>query len=79
MNLPEIHITDKPIDAIDIIREKSISGDEDDDPVYICNISDVIKKYSTWTKSMPRVRPFFGEFHLDWIHFSVNSIVLNDF
>lgn len=63
MNLPEIHIIDKPIDEIDIIRQKSISHNEDDDPVYICNISDVIKKYSTWKECMPRIRPFFGSFN----------------
>lgn len=56
-----IHINDKPIDAIDIIHQKAISRYETDEPLYICNISDIIRKHQAWKRCMPRVQPFYGE------------------
>lgn len=55
-----IHITNEPIDAIDLIRRKSESGHENDEPIYLCDISDVIQKHVAWKRYMPRVIPFYG-------------------
>lgn len=56
------HVIDEPLDAIDVIRQRSISGDVDEEPLYLCNISDIINKHAIWTRSMPRVKPFYGEY-----------------
>lgn len=56
-----IHITKKPVDAIELFRQKSDSGYENDEPLYLCNISDVIQKQTTWKQNMPRVIPFYGK------------------
>lgn len=55
------HVIDEPLDAIDIIRQRKIS-DDDDDPFYICNMSDIIRKHNIWKQLMPRVFPFYGKF-----------------
>lgn len=55
------HIVDQPIDAIDVIRQKELIGDVDDDAFYVCNVSDIIEKYRNWQKHMPRIIPFYGE------------------
>lgn len=54
------HIIDEPLDAIDVIRQRSISGQVDEEPLYICNISDIIEKHRIWKQRMPRVLPFYG-------------------
>lgn len=56
------HVIDEPLDAIDVIRERSMSGEVDEEPLYICNISDIIEKHRIWKQSMPRVLPFYGRF-----------------
>lgn len=55
------HVIDEPLDAIDVIRQRSISGDVDEEPLYLCDISDIIKKHQIWKQSMPRVLPFYGK------------------
>lgn len=55
------HVIDEPLDAIDVIRQRSISGDVDEEPLYICNISDIIQKHQIWKLRMPRVLPFYGK------------------
>lgn len=55
------HVTDKPLDAIDTIRKKTMFDDADEEPLYICNISDIIEKYANWQRCMPRVIPFYGK------------------
>lgn len=57
------HVIDDPLNAIAEIRQKSISDDLDDDPFYICDISDIIRKHRIWQEQMPRVFPFYGEFN----------------
>lgn len=54
------HVIEKPLDAIDVIRQRSRSGHFDDEPFYVCNISDIIKKHQIWKLRMPRVLPFYG-------------------
>lgn len=44
----------------EIVREKS-KGTFDEEPLFICDVSDVLTKYKTWTKLFPRVIPFFGK------------------
>lgn len=56
-----IHVVNKPINSIDVIRQKSIFGDVNEEPLYVCNISDIIQKHHIWKQSMPRVQPFYGE------------------
>jgi diaminopimelate decarboxylase len=29
-------------------------------PFYLCNLSDVVKKYDDWVAKMPRVKPFYA-------------------
>lgn len=60
-----IQVIDESFDAIDEIRQISKSGrDEDDEPFFTCNISDIIRKHEIWEQRMPRVRPFYGEFKI---------------
>lgn len=56
----DFHVIDEPLDAIDVIRQRSISDDVDEVPFYICNISDIIEKHRIWKQRMPRVLPFYG-------------------
>lgn len=60
------NVMDKPLDAIDIIRKKSVLCDADEEPLYICNISDIIEKYANWQHCMPRVIPFYGKSEHDF-------------
>lgn len=55
------HVIDKPLDAIDVVRQKSFTEDVDEEPFYVCNISDIIRKHRIWQQRMPRVLPFYGE------------------
>lgn len=57
----KINVVDKPVDAINIIRKRFESGYDNDEPFYICNISDIIQKHLNWIKRMPRVTPFYGK------------------
>lgn len=59
-----VHVVNKPINAIEVIRQKSMVGDVSEEPLYICNISDIIRKHHIWKQCMPRVKPFYGEFKL---------------
>lgn len=53
------HIVDQAIDAFDVIRTRM--GDVDDEPFFVCNVSDIVEKYRNWQKHMPRIIPFYGE------------------
>ena len=33
---------------------------ENDDSFYLCNLSDVVKKFDDWNKKVPRVKPFYA-------------------
>lgn len=60
----DIHVSDQPVNAMEMIRQESISGDEDDEPFFICDISDIIRKHQIWKHRMPRVLPFYGDFKI---------------
>lgn len=58
--LNNVKVVDGLIDAIDIFRQKFESGSEIEEPLYVCNISDIIRKHLIWKKLFPRVIPFYG-------------------
>lgn len=58
------HVIEKPLDAIDVVRQKSFSNEVDEEPFYVCNISDIIRKHRLWKQRMPRVLPFYGELNV---------------
>lgn len=55
----EVNVVAEQFDAIELIRKK-VNFECKDEPLYICNVSDIISKYQTWIKYMPRVVPFYG-------------------
>lgn len=59
---PIYHVIDEKLDAIDTIRQRTTSADMDDDPFYICDMSDIIRKHHIWQQLMPRIFPFYGKF-----------------
>lgn len=59
MKLVEVSVVGEQFDAIELIRKK-VNFECKDEPLYICNVSDIINKYKIWTKYMPRVLPFYG-------------------
>lgn len=72
MNLVEVNIIGEQFDAIELIRKK-VNFECKDEPLYICNVSDIINKFHTWTKYMPRVVPFYGMYlqpHICWFYVS---------
>lgn len=54
------HVINDQLDAFDVIRKKTMLEIEEE-PLYICNISDIIEKHQIWKYNMPRVIPFYGE------------------
>lgn len=58
----KFNVVDKPVNAIDEISRKSVLNDADEEPFYICNISDIIQKHAIWKFRMPRVTPFYGKY-----------------
>lgn len=65
--LNNIQVIDEPLDAIDMIRQQSKHGHAGEEPLYICNISDIINKHQIWKENMPRVIPFYGKFHIPFV------------
>lgn len=56
-----IKIIDGSFDVVDIVREKSFSGDiGEEESLHICNLSDIIQKHFIWKQSFPRIFPFYG-------------------
>jgi len=51
------HIVNEPVDAISVINNRTII---DEEPLYICNVSDIIEKHNIWKEQMPRVTPFYA-------------------
>lgn len=58
-----------PIDECIVLEEKfnfekivrrKIADDSDDDPVFICDVADILLKYKTWKECFPRITPFYG-------------------
>lgn len=53
----EINIIDKPLDVWDEVGRNPIN----DEPVHLCDLTAVVRKYNQWTKLLPRVVPFYGK------------------
>lgn len=77
MKTSKLNIINESVDAMDIIRQKSHAGYKDDEPMYICNVSDVIQKHLVWKKLMPRVCPFYGMISSGFIVMSLNENEFN--
>ncbi|GAB0095289.1 Ornithine decarboxylase [Sergentomyia squamirostris] len=58
----KINLIDGKIDADSIFRQKIYeeNNDQDDQALYICNLTDVMRKYDIWREKMPRVKPFYA-------------------
>lgn len=48
------------IDSRAIIEDITSSGYQED-PFYVCDLGDIVKKYFYWREKMPRVVPYYGE------------------
>lgn len=64
-----INILNEPLDAMDVIRKKT-NFEMDEEPLYVCNVSDIIEKHQIWKQQMPRVMPFYGK----WIEYVFSSL-----
>lgn len=40
--------------------ESAIKSSQVDGSFYLCNLSDVIKKFHDWNEKLPRVKPFYA-------------------
>ena len=58
-----VNIIKKPLNALEEIQKKSIT-EIDEEPLYVCDLTDIIKKHRTWTQLLPRVSPFYGKLHI---------------
>lgn len=57
MNPVDVSLLDGPLDVWSEIRRKAVG----DDPVYFCDLTDIVHKYANWVNLMPRVVPFYGK------------------
>lgn len=57
----KIHIIDESFDAIELIRKHEGNKQTSDAAVYICNLSDIVRKHKVWQQYLPRVIPFYGK------------------
>lgn len=55
-----LHVLTEPLDAWEVIRKKA-SFELEEEPLYVCNVSDIVEKHRTWKQQMPRVMPFYGK------------------
>ncbi len=59
IGLDNVNVVDNPPIALDIIRKRALT-DIQEEPLYICDLTDIIKKHRIWTQFLPRVVPFYG-------------------
>lgn len=59
MNIIEVNVISKQFDAVELTRKK-FNFECKDEPMYFCNLTDIVNKYHIWIKHMPRVIPFYG-------------------
>lgn len=59
IGLDNVSIVDDPPIALDIIRKRALT-DIQEEPLYICDLTDIIKKHRIWTQFLPRVVPFYA-------------------
>lgn len=48
---------EKPLDVLEEIPHTHI----DEEPVYFCDLTDIVRKHVNWTQLLPRVAPFYGK------------------
>lgn len=59
-NLDErIHVLDADTNAWKVIRDIAESGIQEE-PFYVCDIGDIVRKHKDWKLKMPRVEPFYA-------------------
>lgn len=56
----DFNIINEPLDAMDVIGKKT-TFELEEEPLYVCNVSDIIEKHTIWKQQMPRVMPFYGK------------------
>lgn len=57
----DIHyVVDDQTDVFKVIEEICYQGDLHEEPFFICNIDDIVRKYNIWMAKMPRVKPFYA-------------------
>uniref|UniRef100_A0A161M579 ornithine decarboxylase n=1 Tax=Triatoma infestans TaxID=30076 RepID=A0A161M579_TRIIF len=54
-----ISIVDEGVDARDVLKEIALSGNQED-AFFVMDVGEIIKQYETWTKMLPRVKPFYA-------------------
>jgi ornithine decarboxylase len=59
LGLDNVTIVDNPPIPLDIIRKRALT-DLQEEPLYICDLTDIIKKHRIWTQFLPRVLPFYA-------------------
>lgn len=47
----------KPLDVLAEIAATTI----DEEPLYLCDLTDIVRKHVNWTTLLPRVAPFYGK------------------
>lgn len=62
IEIANLFIIDQPVDAIDVVRQRSLLENVEDEAFYVCSVSDIIQKYRSWQMHMPRITPFYGNF-----------------
>ena len=55
-----INIIEKSFSALKEIQKKSIT-EIYEEPLLVCDLTDIINKHRTWTQMLPRVMPFYGK------------------
>ncbi|GAB0089339.1 Orn/DAP/Arg decarboxylase 2, N-terminal [Sergentomyia squamirostris] len=58
----KITLIEGKINVDDIFRQiiYKENGGKDDQALYVCNLTDVMRKYYIWCEKMPRVKPFYA-------------------
>lgn len=57
----EISVFNDDVNEIDIIKD-IIKIEKPEDPFYVADIGDVIKRHQEWINKMPKVIPHYGTF-----------------
>ncbi|PSN36694.1 Ornithine decarboxylase [Blattella germanica] len=59
-NLDErIHVLDADVDVWKVIRDIAESGVQEE-PFYVCDVGDIVRKHKEWKQKLPRVEPFYA-------------------
>lgn len=47
----------EPLDVLEEIARANI----EEEPLYLCDLTDIVRKHINWTQLLPRVVPFYGK------------------